>query len=620
VSDPNVTDAEAALSQGRLTEAERSASQALARDSRDVRASVVLAMVEARTGRQSQALDRFKQVLVDEPRHFEATFWLSVLCRQRGDLPSSIDFAKRAVSLKPTEAHVYSNLGLSQLARHDLVNATANFQRAAELNPKLAPNFHYLGLVFQLQGKDDEAIQAFRRALKLAPTSVDTLLILGQSLMNRLDTAAAGECAQQALKLKPNSATAHLLLANALIAENRTDEAEEHMNQVVALDPKEGTVHAMLGMRLQGLGRLDEANASFRKSIELQPEQGFAYCALTRNHKVSDADSDLIAGMERILESPSLPLRGKSFLHFGLGKAYEDLKQYERAMRHFDQANAIAYRLRFGSGKFDRRQYVESIDWTIKAFPEGTPRPWTSGGSGSDKPIFIVGMMRSGTTLVEQILSSHPRVEARGEQQFWMKRGSEAFAAQTGKLDGSKVHRLAAAYLEDLSKPYPEASHLTDKMPDNYLALGLIHAAFPEARIIHTRRNPIDTCISIYTTPNRTSDPYANDRENIVFAYEQYLRLMAHWRKVLPADRLLEVDYESLVANPEPITRAMIDFCGLEWDEACLHPEDNERAVATPSVWQVRQPVYGTSVERWRKYEPWLGPFARLRGAADLNN
>jgi hypothetical protein len=150
-------------------------------------------------------------------------------------------------------------------------------------------------------------------------------------------------------------------------------------------------------------------------------------------------------------------------------------------------------------------------------------------------------------------------------------------------------------------------------MPDNYLALGLIHAAFPNARIIHTKRNPIDTCISIYTTPNRTSDPYANSRANIVFAYEQYLRLMQHWRSVLPADRLFEVSYEELIANRESVTREMVSFCGLEWDDACLRPEDNERAVATPSVWQVRQPVYSTSVERWRRYEPWLGAFGKLK-------
>lgn len=547
-------DAEAALNQGRLDEAEALAGQVLAQDPGHQRAAVIAGMVEARSGRSKQAIIRFDRIASADPDQFEATFWLSVLYRQTNQPNESVRFAERAVKLRPAEAHVYSNLGMSQLATHDLANAVSNFQRAAAINPSLAPNFHHLGTALQLQGRDDEAIQAFRRALELAPNSLESLHFLGQSLMNQLDTAGAIECAQLALMLKPNSATAHLLLANALIAANRIEEAEKHMNLAAELNSKEGTPHAMLGMRLQGLGRLEEANASFRKSIELQPEQGFAYCALVRNHKVNPDDAELIAQMER-LTAANIPLRGQSFLHFGLGKAYEDLKQYERAMGHFDEANRISYKLRFGDGKFDRQLYAASIDWAIKTFTQGFFASNRNGMNESDQPIFIVGMMRSGTTLVEQILSSHPEVGARGEQPFWMKRGAEAIPTGTSRVDAAKLRRLTSEYLKILQATFSDARHLTDKMPDNYLLLGLIHTALPNARIIHTRRNPIDTCISIYTTPNRTSDPYANDRENIVFAYRQYLKLMEHWRTVLPKDRLFEVSYEDLIADREPTTR-----------------------------------------------------------------
>ena len=605
-------DAETALNAGRMHDAEALATGALTHEPKNVKMLVVLAMVEARTGRARESMARFKEAHQLDPTNFEAAFWLSVLFRQAGKPEDSIHYAELSIRLRPNEAHVYSNLGLSQLATHDLLNATANFERAAVMNPGLAPNFHQLGLALQLQGRDDEAIRSFRRALTLAPSSIETLFFLGQSLMNQLDTAGVIECAERALRLRPNSATAHLLLANALIGENRFDEAETHMNRAIELDPKEGTVHAMLGMRLQGLGRLEEANASFRKSIELQPEQGFAYCALTRNHKVTDDDAEMIEQMERLARDPGIPLRGLSFLHFGLGKAYEDLKQYERAMRHFDEANRISYKLRFGEAHFDKKAYAASIDWTIKTFSAEFFAKNRSANSEGDLPIFIIGMMRSGTTLVEQILSSHPGIEARGEQPFWMKHGTQAIRAGTHNLDIPKLRNLASEYLTTLQAPVPAARHITDKMPDNYLALGLIHTAFPNARVIHTVRNPVDTCISIYTTPNRTSDPYANDRDNIVFAYEEYLRLMGHWRTVLPPNRLIEVSYEHLVADREPLTREMVAFCGLEWDEACLRPEDNARAVATPSVWQVRQPIYTTSVERWRRYKPWLGAFDRL--------
>jgi len=613
VLDQLIRDAETANNQGRLPDAESLATRALAIDTSSVRALIVLAIVEAKSGRASSAIDRFANVHRIDPANFEAPFWLSVLYRQTGKPTESIRFAERAARLKPTEPHVYSNLGLSQMAVHDLLNATANFEKASVMNPNVAQNFHHLGVAFQLQGKDEDAIRSFRRAVALAPNSTETLHFLGQSLMNQLDTAGAIDCAERILKLKPNSATAHLLFANALIAENRTDEAEQHLNRAIELDPKDGTAHAMLGMRLQGLGRMDDANASFKRSIELQPEQGFAYCAFIRNHKTTSEDAGMIEKMEALAKNPSIPLRGQSFLHFGLGKAFEDLKQYEKAMRHFDEANRISYQLRFGTGKFDRKEYASTIDWAIDTFTRNSFATQQELQSKSDAPIFIVGMMRSGTTLVEQILSSHPQVTARGEQPFWMKRGSEALRPGSRGIDGQKLSRLAEQYLAVLRSLSPEARFLTDKMPDNYLALGLIHTAFPNARIIHTRRNPIDTCISIFTTPNRTSDPYANNRENIVFAYEQYLRLMDHWRKVIPADRLFEVTYEQLVADREPLTRKMLEFIGLEWDEACLHPEDNERSVATPSVWQVRQPVYSTSVERWRRYEPWLGAFACLK-------
>jgi len=571
------------------------------------------AIHDARAGRPHQAIEGFKAALKADPKSFDAAMWLGILLRQTGKNQEALPYAKLAAQLRPMEAHAHSNLGLIQLALHDLLGATASLERSAEINPKIPQNYYHLGTAYQLQARDDDAIKAFEKALIQAPTAFDTLFALSQSLINQMEMDRAIEYAELALGQKPNSAATHLLLANAYIGDNQIEQAERHMKAAIELDPKEGSAHAMLGMRLQGLGRIDEANESFKRSIDLQPNQGFAYCALIRNHKVADADAAMIEQMERLVAEGNTPLRGLSFLHFGLGKAYEDLKQYEKAMRHFDEANRISYQLRFGTKTFDKSRYAAGIDWAIKTYTKEFFKQSTAAASDSDAPILIVGMMRSGTTLLEQILSSHPQVEARGEQPFWMKQGPKAIRSATGTVNLKMLRELAEEYLATLRSKGATAPHLTDKMPDNYLALGLIHAAFPNARIFHTRRNPIDTCISIYTTPNRTSDEYANDRENIVFAYEQYLRLMEHWRSVLPPNRFYEVSYEELISNRETLTREMIAFLGLEWDDACLHPEDNDRVVWTPSVWQVRQPVYTTSVARWQKYEPWLGAFAALR-------
>jgi len=213
---------------------------------------------------------------------------------------------------------------------------------------------------------------------------------------------------------------------------------------------------------------------------------------------------------------------------------------------------------------------------------------------------------------VEQIVSSHPDVAAGGEQSFLTQRYHSVMEPRHGSPHRSEAVTLANNYLDLLKSIGGTKAHVTDKMPHNFYLSGLIHAMFPSARIIHCRRNPVDTCISIYTT--RFPEPlnFAHNQEEIVFFYKEYLRIMEHWRRVLPADRFLEVDYEELISDREKVTRRMIEFCGLEWNDACLHHERNPGAIRTPSWWQARQPVYTTSMGRWKNYEPWLGAFKEL--------
>jgi len=237
--------------------------------------------------------------------------------------------------------------------------------------------------------------------------------------------------------------------------------------------------------------------------------------------------------------------------------------------------------------------------------------------SRSETPVLIVGMMRSGTTLVEQILSSHPEIGAGGELTFWGDAAAKLDHLAADRTDDSSWQKLSSEYLALLGRFAPDAIRVTDKMPHNFLWLGLIHTVFPAARIVHCRRNPIDTCLSIYFTHFGVAKDFAYDRKNIVSFYEQYDRLMAHWREVLPKDRLIEVNYEELVADRESVARKLISFCGVDWNDACLRHEKNERAVTTASMWQARQPIYTSSVERWRRYEPWLGEFNRLRVGID---
>jgi Sulfotransferase family len=281
-------------------------------------------------------------------------------------------------------------------------------------------------------------------------------------------------------------------------------------------------------------------------------------------------------------------------------------------MAQFDQANRAAFELCLGGRTFNRSRYSRILDSTISTFNPQFFRSNTGVGSSSRRPIFIVGMMRSGTTLLEQILSSHSEVAGGGELAFWLDHGAKAFDVDRRVVDLKRVHGAREEYLRVLGAIDVDCACVTDKMPQNYQVLGLIHLAFPKAPIVHIRRHPVDTCISIYTTPYQRSPDFAHCRDSIVFAYREYLRLMEHWRKVLLAHQFLEIDYEDLTSDPEGVTRRVLAFCGLTWEQACSAPEKNPRVVTTPSLCAVRQPINRSAVERWRVYEPWLGEFASL--------
>jgi hypothetical protein len=327
--------------------------------------------------------------------------------------------------------------------------------------------------------------------------------------------------------------------------------------------------------------------------------------------------------MQAALATPALEAGQRLRLHLAIGKAAEDLGDYALAMQHFDAADAV----RQGSASFDSAAFSIEIDRLIaRCTPEWIARA-PELGSHDATPVLIIGMPRSGTTLVEQIVSMHPEVGAGEELQFWNQHGAEwqrSGAARnetpfvftenmpTENLVSEFLAKAATDYLGVLRAIAPTAARVTDKMPFNFLWAGLIHVAFPRATIIHCRRAAVDTALSIHQTHFRPGVAFPTGGAELVAYFRSYQRLIDHWRSVLPADRFIEVDYEDLTRAPEPVIRRIIAACGLAWHDACLRPEDNPRAVKTPSKWQTRQPIYRTSVARWRRYEPWLGPLRAL--------
>jgi tetratricopeptide (TPR) repeat protein len=403
-------------------------------------------------------------------------------------------------------------------------------------------------------------------------------------------------------------------MAEMLIQRGRGKEAEACLRHALEGDPDSDLLHQVLGVLLQRLGDFVEATKILVRAASLQPRRTSAYVSLVAGKKIRHEDDHLIDGMRDLLRDRSLSLQDRGRIHFALGKAMEDLEEYEEAMRHFDRAHeAEAERMRHSGRSFDRRALKASVDLSINGFTAEFFANSGHAGLADDLPVLIIGMPRSGTTLVEQILSRHRLFGAGGELSYWTDMQGVATEALRAIPTPASLRSAAERYLNLLRVAAPTAHRVTDKMPGNFMHLGPIHLALPNAQIIHVRRDARDVCLSIWSTPFGNSIDFAHDRADLVFYYQQYARLMEHWRVALPSSRLLEIEYESLVAEPEAAARAMIEFCGLDWDDACLNPERSAHIIMTPSVWQARQPIYRHAAGRWRHYISWLGDFGRLR-------
>ena len=395
----------------------------------------------------------------------------------------------------------------------------------------------------------------------------------------------------------------------AWLLEGDFQQAEVRLRQGLADNPTSAPLHKLLGEVLASVGRFDEAIAAYDRALETDPLQVDAHLAAVQARKCSEADRPRLARMLSTLRAAKITDGHRMLLHFAIGKMLDDLGDYREAMRHFDAANSLRNRQK---AKFDRAGFAAGIDRLMRRFTSTFFAENAAYGRDDETAILIVGLPRSGTTLVEQILASHPQIAAGGEQPFWVNRASAPGIIEATSLTPEMAHELSAEYLSLLRRIGKSAPRVTDKLPFNYLRLGLIHLLLPRARIIHCRRHPIDTCLSMYSIYFKVMMDFVADKGDLVFNYRNYARLIDHWRAVLPPDRFIEVDYENLVADREAVTRRLIAFTGLEWSDACLEPESKERTVMTASFWQVRQPVYATSVERWRNYEPWLGELREL--------
>ena len=531
--------------------------------------------------------------------------------RKAGRLTESLAPLRQALALEPNNAFICHDLGLTLLNCGQPAPAAEALSRAIATKPDFAAAHCRLGMALAASGQPDKAIAALQEAIARDPQQAEAHAALAYLLVERGQRRAGAEAYRRAGALGRGSVAGRINLANALLIEERDSEAESQLRRVVALDPKNSAARWMLGSVLSEGGRFDLAEAEFAAAVAADPLQAVAWYDLVRCRRLGPADRPLIDRMKAALPRLTRADR-RALMHLALGKAYDDLGDAGAAMRHFTAGNAA----KPDPYQFDRRRLSERFDALIARFTPELFDRYRPQANSSELPVLILGLPRSGTTLVEQIVTSHPAVRGGGELLFWEHEARAFVQVSDDAMVPYAMSRIAEEGLRVLREVDGAAMRITDKMPSNFRWAGLIHLVFPFARIIHCRRSPIDTCLSMFQTYFAPRPDFSTKAEDLVFYHAQYERLMAHWRAVLPSDRFFEVEYETLIAESEPTTRRLIAFLGLEWDESCLHPERNSRRVKTASKWQARQPIYTTALERWRRYEPFLGPFRALLPAS----
>ncbi len=534
---------------------------------------------------------------------------LAAQCLRAGRQEAALAPLREAARLAPGNAAIWHDLGLACLECGLIEESVGALRASVAASPRYADAHLRLGIALEAAGAVPDALAAYRRAANLQPTLADARYRAGELLVSLGRMREAIEAYRRAAASAPASTLGRMAAAKALLAEDRDAEAEVILREILLHENDNAAALDALGNLLADAGRFDEARACLLRAIEAAPLRAGSYYDVVRCRRIGPHDAALLARMRAALALPNLEPAQRARVHLALGKAADDLGDAGEAMRQFDAAEA----LRNAIVRFDPAAFEARVERLIACFSRDIFAGAAAARQDAPAPVFIVGLPRSGTTLVEQIVSAHPQVHAGGEMGFWNERGRDWEERGGGVPRPIFLADAAADYRRLLRGMAPRAACVTDKMPLNFQWAGLIHLAMPLATIIHCRRNPLDTALSIHKTHFNPRMAFPTGGAALVGYVRAYQRLCAHWRHVLPAERFIEVEYEALTGDPESVIPGLVGACGLAWDAACLRPERSPRVIKTPSKWQARQPIYRTSVESWRAYEPWLGPLAQLR-------
>jgi Flp pilus assembly protein TadD len=552
---------------------------------------------------------------VDEDRADELTHALVLHLSRKG----SDSLQGHESTVVPTgrtdtaKAKYLLTLGNKSFAEGDFAEAVDLYQRLVELEPRHADALNNLGAAVCKLGRYKEGELHFRQAIAIKPDYPEAYCNLGTLLRWMGDFGGAEVSLRRALKLKPPYVDARVSLGLTLIFLGRLRDATVHLKKALKIAPHHPDALSGMGQIVKLEGRFDEAETRFHSALKVKPKMASVWAALAGIRKMTAADGDWLKGAQEIAVSGLAPLE-EADIRFAIGKYCDDVHDFEQAFRNYQRANDL---LKTVAESYDRDARTRFVDGLIRVYTHDAMSKEQAGACVSMKPVIVVGMMRSGTSLVEQIIASHPAAKGAGELAFW----SDAVSAHEIDLRQSMPsapmrEKLAAAYLRVLPEHCGDALRIVDKAPVNSDHLGPIHSVFPHARIIYMQRDPIDSCLSCYFQQFSIVHNFTMDLNDLAHYYREHQRLMAHWRAVLPPGSILEVPYAELVADPATWTRKILDFLGLEWDDRCLNFHKTKRPVATASTWQVRQKIYKDSVDRWRNYQKFLGPLRALQDSS----
>lgn len=491
----------------------------------------------------------------------------------------------------------------------DHAEATALYEEAIELDSSFAEALSNLGSALSYLGRYEESEHCFREAIAKKPNLSDPHVSLGVFLRQRSHLSDSEASLRRALKLRPTDLDARMNLGLTLVFLGRLRDARVCFAKVLKTAPR--NVFALFGMGQIAMaeGQFEEAETTFRRIIELNPKATNAWAALPLTRKMTKVDSEWLKGAEEVATSKIHPLE-EANLRFAMGKYCDDVNDFADAFKNFKRGNEL---LKTAAEDYDRNERSKLVDQLIRVYSREAIANIGPAGSPSAKPVFVVGMPRSGTSLAEQIIASHPAAYGAGELGFWGSPTLREAGITQGILMETERPKVAEAYLRILESASANASRVVDKAPVNSDFLGLIYTVFPNARVIYMQRDPIDTCLSCYFQQFLTGINFTFDLSDLVHYFRGHQQIMAHWRAVLPPGFILDVPYEELVADQEAWSRKMLNFIGLEWDARVLEFHANKRQVTTASAWQVRQKVYKSSVARWHNYEKFIGPLKTLK-------